>query len=70
MYIHRHLENKFLKMSSFFKAVLATGAKHFIVTFIVTFWGDLDAGRTFFCHYIGAIGRSNGISSGVFRNII
>lgn len=27
MYIHRHLENKFLKMSSFFKAVLVTGAR-------------------------------------------
>lgn len=27
MYIHRHLENKFLKMSRFFKAVLVTGAR-------------------------------------------
>lgn len=27
MYIHRHLENKFLKMSGFFKAVLVTGAR-------------------------------------------
>lgn len=27
MYIHRHLESKFLKMSGFFKAVLVTGAR-------------------------------------------
>jgi predicted AAA+ superfamily ATPase len=27
MYIHRHLETKFLKMSGFFKAVLVTGAR-------------------------------------------
>ena len=27
MYIHRHLEPKFLKMSNFFKVVLVTGAR-------------------------------------------
>lgn len=27
MYIHRHLESKFLKMNSFFKAILVTGAR-------------------------------------------
>ena len=44
MYIHRHLECKFLKMSGFFKAVLVTGARQVGKT---TMLKHLSEGRTY-----------------------
>ena len=44
MYIHRHLEPKFLKMSGFFKAVLVTGARQVGKT---TMLKHLSEGRTY-----------------------
>ena len=44
MYIHRHLESKFLKMSGFFKAVLVTGARQVGKT---TMLKHLSEGRTY-----------------------